>query len=59
MSFFEFAIYLAVGAALLGAGIGIFSTPSSLRGRVRFAYADEDCRDTALILHGEGRRNCK
>jgi hypothetical protein len=59
MSFFEFAIYLAAGAASLGAGIGVFSALSSLRGRGRFAYADEDCRDTALILHGEGRRDCK
>lgn len=56
MSFFDFTIYLAIGSAFVAIGIGICS---ALRGRVEYAYAEDDCRDTALIRHGEGRRDCK
>ncbi|MCB9934737.1 MAG: hypothetical protein H6840_03510 [Planctomycetes bacterium] len=59
MSFFDFVIYLAVATSALALGIGVCSALSGLRRRVEFAGADEDCRDTALILHGEGRRDCK
>ncbi|MCB9932617.1 MAG: hypothetical protein H6841_04255 [Planctomycetes bacterium] len=59
MSFFDFTIYLAVATSALALGIGVCSALSGLRRRVEFAYVEEDCRDTALIRHGEGRRNCK
>jgi len=59
MSFFDFTIYLAVATASVAAGIAICSALSGLRRRVEYAYVEEDCRDTALIRHGEGRRDCK
>ncbi|MCA8914498.1 MAG: hypothetical protein KDB90_03730 [Planctomycetes bacterium] len=60
MFFFDLAIYLVVGAAVLALGVGTVSIVSGFLRPVKPMYVEGDCRDTTLVLHGEGpRRDCE
>jgi hypothetical protein len=57
MFFFDFALMTIVGAGVVAAGIGAVALVGGLVNRHRPAV-EGDCRDTAWVLHGEGRRDC-
>ena len=60
MFFFDLAIYLVIGAAIVALGIGTVSVVSGFLHPAKPAYVDGDCRDTTLVLHGElPRRDCE
>ncbi|MCB9894277.1 MAG: hypothetical protein H6839_07505 [Planctomycetes bacterium] len=60
MFFFDLAFFVIIGAVALALGVGTVSVVSGFRHPVKAGYAEGDCRDTTLVLHGEGvRRDCK
>lgn len=59
MFFFDFAFFVIIGAVLLALGIGTVTIVSGFLNPVKVAYAEGDCRDATLVLHGEDvRRDC-
>ena len=59
MSFFDFALMTVLGAGAIALVIGMVAVIAGFTGRERAALVDGDCRDTRLIMHGEGARDCE
>ena len=58
MFFFDFALMTILGAGAIALVIGMVALITVFTGRERAALVDGDCRDTRLIMHGEGARDC-
>ncbi|MCC7509814.1 MAG: hypothetical protein IT464_10600 [Planctomycetes bacterium] len=57
MTFFDIAHWVLMGGAISAALVAVGSVAYAMRDRPQRAKGD--CKDTALILHGEGvRRDC-
>ncbi|MCA8911356.1 MAG: hypothetical protein KDB82_06605 [Planctomycetes bacterium] len=60
MTFFDIAILIVLVAVAVAACVGTASVFAGLRRRTVVVYGDGDCRETALIEHGEGvRADCE
>lgn len=58
MFFFDFAFMTIVGAAAVALFIALVALVTGFVGRERPVAIEGDCRDTVMIMHGEGTRDC-
>jgi hypothetical protein len=59
MLFFDFALMTIAGAAGVALIVAMLALITGFIGRERSALHEADCRDTRMILHGEGSRDCE
>jgi hypothetical protein len=56
MLFFDLAMMILIGAAVVAAVVGGLVVVSTALGRDK---PEGDCREQTLILYGEGHRDCE
>lgn len=56
MTYFDLAMLIGIAGVIGAALIGTVSVAASFRNRGFAVASDADCREAALIMHGEGAR---